>query len=152
MSVRDTLRLCAVAFFTAFFASTVQADLATGQELSIPAPARSTTLASKLLHAVGAVQTGLASFYHHSLHGLKTASGEPYDQDAMTAAHPTLPIGTAVKVTNRHNKRWVIVRINDRGPNFGSRIVDLSRAAAVQLGMLRRGVAPVKLEVLALAD
>jgi rare lipoprotein A len=117
-----------------------------------PAPSHAAVLASKLLRAVGAVQTGLASFYHHSLHGLKTASGEPYDQHAMTAAHPTLPIGTEVKVTNRHNQRSVIVRINDRGPNFGTRILDLSRAAAVELGMLRRGVAPIKLEVLALAD
>jgi rare lipoprotein A len=93
----------------------------------------------------------LASFYHHSLHGLKTASGESYDQYAMTAAHPTLPMGTAVRVTNRRNQRSVIVRINDRGPNFGSRILDLSRAAAAELGMLRRGIAPIKLEVLALA-
>ena len=87
-----------------------------------------------------------------SLHGLKTASGEPYDQAAMTVAHPTLSIGTAVRVTNRNNQRSVIVRINDRGPIFGTRILDLARAAAVEFGMLRRGVAPIKLEVLALAD
>ena len=152
MSVRDKLRLFAIASLVTPFASPAQADTAAVQETSTAAPVRPATLALKLFNAVGAVQTGIASFYHHSLHGLKTASGEPYNQDAMTAAHPTLPIGTAVRVTNRNNKRWVIVRINDRGPNFGSRILDLSRAAAIELGMLRRGVAPVQVEVLALAN
>jgi rare lipoprotein A len=116
-----------------------------------PVPSRAKVLANRLLSAVEGVQTGLASFYHHRLHGLMTASGELYDRHAMTAAHPFLPIGTAIKVTNRLNRRSVIVRINDRGPNFGGRILDLSWAAASQLGMLRRGIAPVKLEVLALA-
>ena len=152
MSVRDTLRVLAVAFLVIPFATAAETEVSAVQETSAAISPRPTNLASRILNAVGAAQTGIASFYHHSLHGLKTASGEPYDQDAMTAAHPTLPIGTAVKVTNRYNKRWVVVRINDRGPNFGSRILDLSRAAAVELGMLRRGVAPVKVEVLALAN
>ena len=152
MSVRDSLRLFAATFVVIPLAPPVQADAPPVQETSAAAPTRSAALASKLLRAVGDVQTGLASFYHHSLHGLKTASGEPYDQQAMTAAHPTLPIGTAVKVTNRNNRRSVIVRINDRGPHIGGRILDVSRAAAIELGMLRRGLAPIKLEVLALAD
>lgn len=150
MSPRNSLRLLATAVFVLFVTPTAIADDTAVQEFS-PVRDRATVLARRLLRAVGDVQTGLASFYHHSLHGLKTASGELYDQHAMTAAHPTLPIGTAVKVTNRHNRRSVIVRINDRGPNFGSRILDLSRAAAAELGMLRRGIAPITLEVLALA-
>ena len=150
MSPRNSLRLLATAIFVLLVTPTAIADDTAVQEFS-PVPDRAAVLARRLLRAVGDVQTGLASFYHHSLHGLKTASGELYDQHAMTAAHPTLPIGTAVKVTNRHNRRSVIVRINDRGPNFGSRILDLSRAAAAELGMLRRGIAPITLEVLALA-
>jgi rare lipoprotein A len=150
MSPRNSLRLFATAFFIILITPAAVADDAAVQPADA-SPSRATMFASKLLRAVGDVQSGLASFYHHSLHGLKTASGELYDQTAMTAAHPTLPIGTAIKVTNRHNRRSVIVRINDRGPNFGSRILDLSRAAAAELGMLRRGIAPITLEVLALA-
>lgn len=150
MSFRNALRLFATACFAVLVTPAAIADEASVQQANLP-PTRAGTLADTLLRAVGDVQTGLASFYHHSLHGLKTASGERYDQHAMTAAHPFLPIGTAVKVTNRHNRRSVVVRINDRGPNFGSRILDLSWAAAAELGMLRRGVAPIKLEVLALA-
>jgi rare lipoprotein A len=150
MSFRNALRLFATACFVVLVTPAAIADEASVQQSNLPAT-RAVAFAYTLLRAVGDVQTGLASFYHHSLHGLKTASGERYDQRAMTAAHPFLPIGTAVKVTNRHNRRSVVVRINDRGPNFGSRILDLSWAAAAELGMLRRGVAPIKLEVLALA-
>jgi rare lipoprotein A len=150
MSFRNALRLFATACFVVLVTPAAIADEASVQQSNLPAT-RAVAFAYTLLRAVGDVQTGLASFYHHSLHGLKTASGERYDQHAMTAAHPFLPIGTAVKVTNRHNRRSVVVRINDRGPNFGSRILDLSWAAAAELGMLRRGVAPIKLEVLALA-
>jgi len=150
MSPRNSLRVLATAFFVLLVTPAAIADDTTMQQFS-PVRDRATVMARRLLRAVGDIQTGVASFYHHSLHGVKTASGELYDQQAMTAAHPTLPIGTAVKVTNRHNRRSVIVRINDRGPNFGSRILDLSRAAAAELGMLRRGLAPITLEVLALA-
>jgi rare lipoprotein A len=151
MLVRNTFRLIAVSLATALACPALHAGEAAVADMTV-SPSGAAILASRLLRAVGDVQTGLASFYHDSLHGLMTASGEPYDQRAMTAAHPTLPIGTAVKVTNRNNQRSVIVRINDRGPNIGTRILDLSRAAASELGMIRRGVAPIKLEVLALAQ
>lgn len=92
-----------------------------------------------------AAQTGRASWYALTS---KTASGEPCDPGAMTAAHRTLPFGTKVKVTNLKNGREVIVRINDRGPFSGGRIIDLTRAAAHKLGFIKAGTAPVKLTVL----
>ena len=77
----------------------------------------------------------------------KTASGETFDMYAMTACHPTLPFGSLVKVVNLKNKRSVVVRINDRGPFVPGRVVDLSEAAAENLGMVERGVVKVKLDV-----
>jgi len=92
---------------------------------------------------------GQASYYADSLAGRPTASGEPYDPRAYTAAHRTLPFGTLVRVSTLDHARSVYVRINDRGP-FGDRrrIIDLSRAAAEALDLLRDGVAPVTVEVL----
>jgi rare lipoprotein A len=92
-------------------------------------------------------QAGKASFYANRFHGRKTASGRPYRKDAYTAAHRTLPLGTWVKVTNTRNDRSVVVQINDRGPYVGRRIIDLSRAAARKIGMIRSGTAPVRLEI-----
>ncbi|MFS2127254.1 septal ring lytic transglycosylase RlpA family protein [Pseudomonas sp. Pseusp97] len=89
---------------------------------------------------------GTASYYGKAHHGKRTASGERFNQNALTAAHRTLPFGTRVKVTNLDNGRSVVVRINDRGPFGRGRIIDLSRAAAEQLNMLRSGTAPVRLE------
>lgn len=94
------------------------------------------------------VSTGEASFYSDKLHGRKTANGERYDKTALTAAHRSLPLGTIVRVTNLVNGRDTIVRINDRGPFKPSWIMDISKEAASRLNMLRRGVAPVQLEVL----
>jgi rare lipoprotein A len=91
---------------------------------------------------------GKASYYGSRHHGRRTASGERFDQHALTAAHRTLPFGTKVKVTNLNNDRTVVVRINDRGPHIRGRIIDLSREAAERLGMLRAGVAPVRVESL----
>lgn len=96
----------------------------------------------------GQAQTGKASYYADHFHGRTTASGERFDRNAMTAAHRRLPFGTRVKVTNLSNQRSVTVRINDRGPFTGGRIVDLSPRAADRLGMLRSGTAPVRLEVM----
>ena len=93
-------------------------------------------------------QEGVVSWYGAAFHDRPTASGERFDSNAYTMAHPTLPFGTAVKVTNLRNGRSVVVRVNDRGPFVGSRIADLSRAAAAQIGMLRRGVARARIEVL----
>lgn len=89
--------------------------------------------------------TGLASYYAHSLHGRKTASGEAYHKHKLTAAHRWLPFGTRLKVVNLTNGRDVEVRVNDRGPFVKGRIIDLSYAAAKQLGMVRQGVVRVKL-------
>lgn len=92
-------------------------------------------------------QWGRASFYSDRLAGRPTATGEPYDPSALTAAHRTLPLGTFVDVA-RPDGRHVVVRINDRGPYAGGRIIDLSRRAATEIGMLRDGVAEVALRVL----
>jgi rare lipoprotein A len=91
---------------------------------------------------------GLASFYSNRFHGRKTASGERYDRKRLTAAHPKYPFGTWLRVTSDENNKAVVVRVNDRGPRKGSRIVDLSYAAASQLGIVRAGIAGVKVEVI----
>ena len=91
--------------------------------------------------------TGVASYYGHSFHGRRTASGERFDMYAMTAAHPSLPFGTLIHVTRLKNGRSVTVRVNDRGPFVGGRIIDLSYAAARQLGMLEDGLARVQIAV-----
>ncbi|MFZ5519366.1 MAG: septal ring lytic transglycosylase RlpA family protein [Candidatus Zhuqueibacterota bacterium] len=93
------------------------------------------------------IETGKASFYAMNLSGRKTASGEIYNPDKLTAAHPTLPFGTKVKVTNLYNRENVIVRINDRGPRHKSRIIDLSYAAAQILGIVEMGICDVAVEV-----
>ena len=92
--------------------------------------------------------TGMASWYGPGFHGRLSASGERFNQNAMTAAHRTLPFGTRVKVTNVNNGRSVVVRINDRGPFIRGRVIDLSAAAARQLGMINSGVAPVRIDIL----
>lgn len=94
------------------------------------------------------VQEGIVSWYGAEFDDRPTASGELFDASAFTMAHPTLPFGTQVRVTNLRNGRSVVVRVNDRGPFVGSRIADLSHAAAAEIGMLRRGVASARLEVL----
>ncbi|KAF1051184.1 MAG: Endolytic peptidoglycan transglycosylase RlpA [Stenotrophomonas maltophilia] len=91
---------------------------------------------------------GVASYYGRAHHGKRTASGETFDQNALTAAHRSLPFGTQLRVTNLNNGRSVVVRVNDRGPSSRTRIIDLSRKAAEQLDMLRAGTAPVRLEAL----
>lgn len=90
-------------------------------------------------------QQGVASFYSDRFQGRTTASGEPFDQQALTAAHPTLPFGTRVTVTREDNGREVEVLINDRGPYAKGRIIDLSKRAAKALGMLKRGTVPVEI-------
>lgn len=91
-------------------------------------------------------QSGIASWYGGKFHGRKTANGETYNMNALTAAHKSLPFGTKVRVTNTRNGDSVVVRINDRGPFVAGRVIDLSRAAAGQIGV--SGVAPVKLAIL----
>lgn len=96
----------------------------------------------------GPSETGKASYYADQHHGKRTASGERFDQHALTAAHRTLPFGSRVKVTNLNNKRSVVLRINDRGPYSRGRIIDVSHRAAKALDMLRAGVVPVRIEPL----
>lgn len=91
---------------------------------------------------------GIASWYGPGFHGNRSASGERYNQNALTAAHRSLPFGTKVQVTNLNNGRSVVVRINDRGPYIRGRAIDLSAAAARALGMIQSGVAPVRIDVL----
>jgi len=93
--------------------------------------------------AHGFRENGLASWYGEPFHGRKTASGEIYDMNKISAAHKTLPLHTWVEVKNLENKRSMIVRINDRGPFVPGRIIDLSRAAATELGVYGPGVAKV---------
>jgi len=95
-------------------------------------------------------QTGTASWYGSKYHGRKTSSGELYNKNDMTAAHNTLPFGTKVKVTNLANNESVVLRINDRGPFVGNRIIDVSEVAAKKLDMHKQGVATVQVEVLEL--
>lgn len=90
---------------------------------------------------------GVASYYGKRFHGRRTASGERFDMHAMTAAHRTLPFGTLVEVTNPQSGRTVTVRINDRGPFHGGRVIDVSRAAATELGLIGRGHGTVELAV-----
>ena len=95
------------------------------------------------------IQTvGTASWYGKKFHGRTTASGEPYDMYALTAAHPTLPFGTRIRVTNLANGRQVTVRINDRGPFKKERIIDLSYKAAKRIDMIRDGITKVRLEII----
>lgn len=93
-------------------------------------------------------QKGEASWYGPRFNGKKTASGEIFNMNAFTAAHKKLAFGTKVRVTNLNNNKSVVVRINDRGPYKKGRIIDLSRKAAIQIDLVKEGVAPVKIEVL----
>ena len=96
----------------------------------------------------GVVEQGLGTWYGERHHGRPTASGEPFDMNAFTAAHRTLPMNTRVRVTNRKNGRSVELRINDRGPYARGRIIDVSKAAARALDMVSDGVVPVSVEVI----
>ncbi len=96
----------------------------------------------------GSTLRGIASYYADKFHGRLTANGERFDQNKLTAAHRTLPFGTRVRVRNLRNDKVVVVRINDRGPFVDNRIIDLSRAAAEALEMIRDGVVPVEVTLL----
>lgn len=94
------------------------------------------------------LQTGVASWYGDRFHGRKTASGEAFDMNALTAAHPKLAFGSWVRVRNLFNGRSVDVRINDRGPHIKQRVIDLSRAAAEALGLAGQGTRQVEITLL----
>ncbi|MGB5966095.1 MAG: septal ring lytic transglycosylase RlpA family protein [Sulfurimonadaceae bacterium] len=101
---------------------------------------------------VGETFSGISSWYGPDFDGKATSSGEIYDMHALTAAHKTLPMNTVVKVTNRENGKSVVVRINDRGPFVGTRIIDLSNKAAHNIDMVKKGTANVRLEVIGFKD
>lgn len=124
-------------------AAALAAALGTGA-VSLSAPV---ALAQEMV-AVVQTASGVASWYGGKFHGRRTASGETYNQHAMTAAHRTLPFGTEVVVTNEATGKSVVVRINDRGPFTGGRVIDLSHKAASQIGMINSGTARVTLEVI----
>ncbi len=102
---------------------------------------------NSLLNAQNTGATGMASYYADQFNGRKTASGEIFDNNKMTAAHRTLRFGTMIKVTNLSNNKSVLVRVNDRGPYAHNRLIDLSRNAASQIGMVLSGTARVRVEV-----
>ena len=103
---------------------------------------------TEVVYAGSKASAGTASYYGKRFHGRTTANGERFNMNAMTAAHKSLPFGTKVKVTNRNNGKSVVVRINDRGPYHGNRVIDLSRGAAAKIGMLNSGTARVSIQVL----
>jgi rare lipoprotein A len=114
---------------------------------TVPAPANAKKAPGKVRHHW--YQFGVASWYGRFFQGKTTASGQPYDENAMTCAHRSLPLGSVLRVTNLRNNKSVVVRVNDRGPMPENRVIDLSYAAANTLGFSNRGIAPVKVELLA---
>lgn len=125
-------------------ASPLLANVPEGASLSQAAPALSAD-AAPAAEAVEAQEQGGASWYARHFQGRRTANGERYDQNELTAAHKTLPFGTVVRVRSEVNGKEVDVRINDRGPFVAGRVIDLSQAAAKALGMLQLGVKKVTL-------
>jgi len=116
-----------------------------------PATMRPYTINGKTYYpaqvSVGDTQKGIASWYGPTFHGKKTSNGETYNMYAQTAAHKTYPMNTMVKVTNLDNGKITTVRINDRGPFVSGRIIDLSKKSANDIGVVAKGTAPVKIEV-----
>ncbi len=108
----------------------------------------SSILTTAIPVTVYASDTGIAAYYSNVFQGRKTASGERYNKNALTAAHNTYPFGTKLRVTNLLNNKSVVVRINDRGPHTPGRIIDLSRRAARELGFIKKGLTKVSLDVI----
>ncbi len=103
---------------------------------------------SEVKAEIGYIFKGKASYYADKYDGRKTASGEIFNQSEFTAAHRTLAFGTKCKVTNIKNKKSVIVIINDRGPFIKGRVIDLSKSAAIEIDMIKQGVAEVEVEII----
>ena len=135
--------------------SSANRDIATGapesERVAKAAPAtikrRATAATSSVIQASGAYSTiGVASWYGADFHGRRTANGETYDMHSLTAAHPTLPLHSHVRVTNLTNHRSLVLRVNDRGPYVGQRVIDVSAQSAKLLGFYDRGLAKVKVD------
>jgi len=138
-----------IPLFALYFSAICQhtaAQLIPGPVIPVPGPAIPVPVPATVPEGEYFRQDGVASWYGYQFEGRPTASGEIYNSSQLTAAHPTLPFGTILMVTNRQNNRQVAVRVNDRGPFVGGRIIDLSRAAAEQLDMLITGTAPVTID------
>jgi rare lipoprotein A len=136
-------------FFCVASLGAVQGNSGSDQSLRCSAvqKQRKASRKAKLSQKTKAYQVGTASWYGSYFHGKETASGEPFDMYDLTAAHPTLPLGTYLEVTNLRNGRAVVVRINDRGPVVEGRIIDLSYAAALALDLKNRGIQQVRLDL-----
>jgi rare lipoprotein A len=135
-------------------ASDADASTAVAEALASvqPAPAEAASAEPKpagALPFIDDVETGIASWYGQNFHNKRTASGEAFNAQALTAAHPTLPFHTWVRVTLLSTGRSVIVRITDRGPHIANRLIDISRAAAAKIGLVQRGAGTVRIEPLA---
>ena len=104
------------------------------------------------ISTANAYQIGVSSYYGEQFHGRKTANGEVFNMYKLTAAHRVLPLGTIAKVTNLSNGRWVVVKVNDRGPFIEGRILDLSFAAALELEMVQAGTMKVMIEIVEEAE
>ena len=135
-----SISFCSVLLIVGMAGAAAAEDAAT--DVPSHATTRSPTAAGTPSH-----QSGNASFYSHRLRGRRTASGQPYDPDALTAAHRTLPLGTRLEVVNPKNDRRVVVTVNDRGPVQKNRVLDVSSAAADALDMKKSGVTHVHTRV-----
>ena len=165
MKLKTLLNLTAFALFAIITSLSVHADThkmygIQGDKLSIitkvPAPStysvKGQTYTTKTEDdAKSYTKEGMASYYHLKFNGRRTASGDVYNSTQFTAAHKTLPINSYALVTNLHNNRKVIVRINDRGPFSDKRLIDLSHAAAKEIGLISRGIGQVRIEALHVA-
>lgn len=140
-----TAKVCAMAFMAAFLIGCSSAARFTDDGVS---PADNTSVSTRLYGKSLLTIEGIASYYSYGFDGKKTASGEIFDKEAMTAAHREFPFGTLLQVTNLSNGKSVEVTVNDRGPVDKSRIIDLSEAAANEIGMIQDGTAKVRIEVL----
>ena len=117
-------------------------------EMHVPAPSLHPSTPAQARKPYQWHQVGLASWYGPQFQGKETANGETFNMNDLTCAHRSLPLGTWVKVTNLHTRKWIVVRVNDRGPVPETRVVDLSSEAAHMLGMRQRGVTRVRLDVI----
>ncbi|WP_118789088.1 septal ring lytic transglycosylase RlpA family protein [Haemophilus haemolyticus] len=165
MKLKTLLNLTALALFAIITSFSAHADThkmygIQGDKLSIitkvPAPStysvKGQTYTTKTEDdAKSYTKEGMASYYHLKFNGRRTASGDVYNSTQFTAAHKTLPINSYALVTNLHNNRKVIVRINDRGPFSDKRLIDLSHAAAKEIGLISRGMGNVRIEALHVA-
>ena len=165
MKLKTLLNLTALALFAIITSFSAHADThkmygIQGDKLSIittvPAPStysvKGQTYTTKTEDDAKAyTKEGMASYYHLKFNGRRTASGDVYNSTQFTAAHKTLPINSYALVTNLHNNRKVIVRINDRGPFSDKRLIDLSHAAAKEIGLISRGMGQVRIEALHVA-